>query len=165
MKRSIPMKNRKIKIDAIDQKILSALQKNAKITNAALSQKIGLSAAPTLERVRKLEKYGVIQQYSTTINTYVLGLTFEAIVLMKMTNTTSLNEKKFVKLAKQVPNIVAFHKVIGGTDFVLKIVVKDVQAYEKLITHLTNEMQGTIQTKSMTIVDSLELPQRDLVLK
>ena len=164
MKSNGTQEKQKIKVDKIDYQILSTLQKNAKITNAALAKQVKLSAAPTLERVKKLEKHGIIKRYLAIVDTEALGLSFEAIVLVRIINSTSYFEKKFRLVARNIPNILACHKVIGETDFVLKVIVKSVRTYEKLLSHIMDEMKGNIQTKSMTIIESVDLPKQGLNL-
>ena len=73
-----------MKIDNIDRKILRMLQENSKITNAYLSKKIGLSPAPTLERVRKLEKKGIISGYHAQLNLSEIGLGVSTFVLVSL---------------------------------------------------------------------------------
>lgn len=72
------------RIDAIDKKILEILQSNAKITNAKLSEKIGLSPAPTLERVKKLEQIGIISSYHAKLNIEKVGLGITTYVLTSL---------------------------------------------------------------------------------
>ena len=73
-----------MKIDKIDKKILAILQKNAKITNAKLSNEIGLSPAPTLERVRKLETQGIISGYHAKLNMSKIGLGVSTFVMVTL---------------------------------------------------------------------------------
>ena len=73
-----------MKLDIIDLKILRALQENSKITNIELSKVVGLSAAPTLGRVQKLEKLGIISSYHAKVNDVKLGLGFMALVQMSL---------------------------------------------------------------------------------
>jgi DNA-binding Lrp family transcriptional regulator len=74
-----------IKLDQIDHKVLEILQQNAKITNAQLSKEIGLSPAPTLERVKKLETSGIIQSYHAQLNRDKVGLGVTTFVTVSLT--------------------------------------------------------------------------------
>ena len=73
-----------MKLDSIDKKILNILQKNAKITNSKLSNEIGLSPAPTLERVRKLESNGIISGYHAKLNKSKIGLGVSTFVMVSL---------------------------------------------------------------------------------
>ena len=92
-----------MKLDIIDLKILKALQNNSKITNIELSKAIGLSAAPTLGRVQKLEKSGVILSYHAIVNNAKLGLGFTALVhlsLIRQKTTTVSNFLKKIQIGR-----------------------------------------------------------------
>ena len=89
-----------MKLDIIDLKILRALQANSKITNIELSKVVGLSAAPTLGRVQKLEKLGIISSYHAKVNNGKLGLGFMALVqlsLIRQKSTGLEGEASFFK--------------------------------------------------------------------
>ena len=86
-----------MKLDIIDLKILKALQENSKITNIELSKVIGLSAAPTLGRVQKLEKSGVILSYHAIVNNAKLGLGFTALVHLSLIRQKTTTVSNFLK--------------------------------------------------------------------
>ena len=85
-----------MKLDVIDLKILRVLQENSKITNIELSKQIGLSAAPTLGRVQKLEKQGLISSYHAKVNTAKLGLGFMALVQVSLQRLDSSAVNNFI---------------------------------------------------------------------
>ena len=85
------------KIDEIDKKILEILQSRAKITNARLSEEIGLSPAPTLERVKKLEQMGIITSYHAKLNIQKLGLGVTTFVLATLNGHNRTNIESFVR--------------------------------------------------------------------
>ena len=86
----------KIKIDPIDRKILELLQANSNITNAQLAQEIGLSAAPTLERVKKLEQAGVIRSYHAVVDPASVGLGVSTFVMATLKGHNKENIARFV---------------------------------------------------------------------
>ena len=91
-----------MKLDIIDLKILKALQENSKITNIELSKVIGLSAAPTLGRVQKLEKSGVILSYHAIVNNAKLGLGFTALVHLSLIRQKTTTVSNFLKRTKTI---------------------------------------------------------------
>lgn len=120
-------------IDKTDLKILKILQDNGRITNLQLSNEIGLSPAPTLERVKKLEKSGIIKSYHAVVNAEALGLgmhAFMQVTLLRHKNNAIAN---FNEQVKQIDEIVECFYITGGSDYLLEILVKDVQAFEKLV--------------------------------
>jgi DNA-binding Lrp family transcriptional regulator len=121
------------KLDAIDLKILKILQENSKITNLDLSKRIGLSPAPTLERVKKLEQSGVILSYHAKVNRDALNLQVKTFVLVSLSWHKENALDKFLKEIAEIDEIVECCVVTGEADFLLKIICKDLKAYEQLL--------------------------------
>src|ERR1051325_7415516 len=92
----------KVKLDSIDKKILELLQTNSNITNAQLAQEVGLSPAPTLERVKKLETAGVIKSYHAVIDTASVGLGVSTFVMASLKGHDKENIAKFIGAIKKV---------------------------------------------------------------
>jgi DNA-binding Lrp family transcriptional regulator len=86
----------KLKLDAIDRKILELLQRNSNITNAQLAQEVGLSPAPTLERVKKLETAGIIKSYHAVVDTASVGLGVSTFVMASLKGHNKENITKFI---------------------------------------------------------------------
>jgi Lrp/AsnC family leucine-responsive transcriptional regulator len=120
-------------IDKTDLKILKILQDNGRITNLQLSNEIGLSPAPTLERVKKLEKSGIIRSYHAVVNAEALGLGMHAFMQVTLLRHKSNAIANFNEQVKQIDEIVECYYITGGSDYLLEILVKDVQAFEKLV--------------------------------
>ncbi len=121
------------KLDATDLHILRILQENSKITNLDLSKRIGLSPAPTLERVKKLENSGVIMSYHAKVNPDALNLQVKTFVLVSLSWHKENALDKFLKEISEIDEIVECCVVTGEADFLLKIVCKDLKAYEQLL--------------------------------
>ena len=115
-----------IKLDEIDKKILEILQSNAKITNAQLSIDIGLSPAPTLERVRKLEHLGIIKSYHAAVDNEQLGLGVGVFIQLSLANHKKNDILSFIEKINQIPEIIECHHITGAADFLLKVLAKDV---------------------------------------
>jgi Lrp/AsnC family transcriptional regulator, leucine-responsive regulatory protein len=123
----------RFKLDAIDLKILKILQEDGRISNLDLSNKIGLSAAPTLERVKKLERAGIIKGYHASLDLYRLGLGTETFMQISLAYNKQNAIDNFMEQIGKIDEIMECYQVTGASDFILKIVVKDVQAYELLV--------------------------------
>ena len=110
------------KLDKIDLKILRILQGNSKITNLELSKQIGLSPAPTLERVKKLETTGVIESYHAQVNPNTIGLNVKTFVLVSLAwhKENALNH--FLDKIKAIEEITECYIITGEADFLIKIV-------------------------------------------
>jgi DNA-binding Lrp family transcriptional regulator len=154
-----------MKIDAIDKKILRILQKNAKITNAKLSKEIGLSPAPTLERVRKLESKGIISGYHAKLDKSKIGLGVSTYVMVSLKGHNKKNLDSFIEKISDVDNIVECHHITGSGDFILKVVAKDIESYQKLMLEKVSEIEVTDSLQSMVILstfkDNKQMPLLD----
>lgn len=144
------------KLDTIDLKLLEILQKNAKITNAQLSKEVGLSPAPTLERVKKLEVLGYIESYHAKVNKEKIGLGVSTFVTVNLIGHKKQLTESFVKQIQTIPEVVECHHVTGNGDFLLKIVAKDIAEYQKLLLEKINEIEEVASTSTMVILSTFK---------
>lgn len=144
------------KFDHIDRKVLEILQDNAKITNAQLSKEIGLSPAPTLERVKKLETIGVIQSYHAQLNREKIGLGVTTFVQITLTGHKKMVTDSFVSQINEIPEVIECHHITGNCDFLLKIISKDIASYQKLMLEQINEIEEVASTQTMVILSTFK---------
>lgn len=124
------------KLDRIDLKILSALQGNGRITNAALADEVGLSQSPCLQRVKRLEAAGYIAGYGAWID---VGRLADAITVFTEVTITDHRREDFAKFEAGVdrfPEITECHLISGGYDYLLKFVARNVSDYQATIERL-----------------------------
>lgn len=145
-----------IKIDSTDKKILQILQENAKITNAQLSKEIGLSPAPTLERVKKLENLGLIRSYHALLDTDKVGLGVSTFVQVFLQSHKKSVIDAFVEKINTIHNVVECHHITGSCDFLLKVIAPDIQAYQKLILEQISEIEEISNMQSMVILSTFK---------
>ncbi len=145
-----------VKIDATDRKILEILQANSNITNAQLAKEIGLSPAPTLERVNKLEGSGVIKSYHAVIDPASVGLGVSTFVMASLKGHNKDNIEKFIAAIKRIPEIVECHHVTGAGDFILKIVCVDIAAYQQLMLERVSNIDVVDSLQSMVILSTFK---------
>ena len=138
----------KDKLDSTDLKILKKLQENGKITNLQLSEDIGLSPAPTLERVRKLEAAKVITGYHATVDESTLGIGIKAFIQVSLGRQAANFINDFKEKIDAIQEITECYQVTGNCDFLLKIEVADIPAFEDLITNKLSTVEeiGNMQT-------------------
>lgn len=144
------------KLDTIDLMLLEILQKNAKITNAQLSKEVGLSPAPTLERVKKLEVLGYIESYHAKVNKEKIGLGVSTFVTVNLIGHKKQLTESFVKQIQTIPEVVECHHVTGNGDFLLKIVAIDIAEYQKLLLEKINEIEEVASTSTMVILSTFK---------
>jgi DNA-binding Lrp family transcriptional regulator len=144
------------KIDEIDKKILEILQLRAKITNARLSEEIGLSPAPTLERVKKLEQMGIITSYHAKLNTEKIGLGVTTFVLATLNGHNRTNIESFVEAINKVPEVIECHHITGAGDFILKVIAKDIASYQKLMLEKVSDIPQVNNMQSMVVLSTFK---------
>ena len=145
-----------MKMDNIDRKILRMLQENSKITNSYLSKQIGLSPAPTLERVRKLEKKGIISGYHAQLNLSKIGLGVSTFVLVSLKEHNKKNINIFLDKINKVKNVIECHDITGTGDFILKVVSENIASYQKLMLDKVSEIEATDSLQSMVILSTFK---------
>jgi len=121
------------KIDKVDVKILNILQENSKITNLELSKKIGLSPAPTLERVKKLEMSGVIESYHAVVNPQKVSLFVSTFVLVNVKWSKENALSSFMDKVRKIDEIIECFVITGDADILMRVICKDMQSYENLL--------------------------------
>jgi len=146
----------KVKFDKIDRKILEILQGNAKITNAQLSKDIGLSPAPTLERVKKLEQSGIIKSYHAKLDPEKIGLGVSTFVLVGLIGHNKSNIDAFMKEIDKIQEVIECHHITGTGDFILKIISKDINSYQKLMLEQVSEIKEVDSMQSMVILSTFK---------
>ena len=123
-----------IQLDAIDVRILKALQDDARLTNSDLADRVGLSASPCLRRVRRLEKEGFIRTYRAVLDREAIGLGLTVFVDIKVEKHNRETAQALQEALRALPEVVSCHMVSGAADFVAEIVGANLKAYERLLT-------------------------------
>ncbi len=141
-------------LDATDFKILRILQENGRITNIQLSLDIGLSPAPTLERVRKLEANGFIKSYHAMVDEELLGLKIKTFIQVSINYNKSDAVQNFMKQIMKIDEVIECHHITGSADFLLKVIVKDIKSYERLILDKISKMQEIAHLQTMMILST-----------
>lgn len=146
----------KVKLDLTDRKILEILQLNSNITNAQLAQEIGLSPAPTLERVKKLETSGVIKSYHATVDLAKVGLGVNTFVTVSLKGHNKENINAFIKAIKDITEVIECHHVTGQFDFILKVVSSDIPSYQNLMLEKLSNIEVVDSLQSTIILSTFK---------
>lgn len=124
--------------DQIDLKILRILQKDSSRTHKSIAEELGMTNTPIFERTRRLEREGYIDKYMAVVNRRKLGYKQTVFIGITLKGHTRDYLDRFVKIIAEFEEVLECHRVSGSYDYLLKIVVKDVEAYEHFIlTKLT----------------------------
>jgi Lrp/AsnC family leucine-responsive transcriptional regulator len=143
-----------IELDKTDLQILKILQQNGRITNLQLSNEIGLSPAPTLERVRKLENSGYILSYHALVDEEKLGLGIKTFIQVSLDFHKNNTIQIFLDEIQEIKEITECHHVTGQCDFLLKVYVKDIKSYEQLIMQKISRITVVKTFQTMIIMST-----------
>lgn len=136
------------KLDDIDRRILLELQSNARISNVELSRLVGLSTSPCLRRVKALEAHGIIEGYVSLLNQSAVGYPVSVFVNVTLERQVEPSLEHFEAAIKERPEVVECYLMTGDADYLLRVVTKDLESYERfLIDHLTR-IPGVSSIKS-----------------
>lgn len=144
------------KLDSTDLKILQLLQLNSKITNLDLSKKIGLSPAPTLERVKKLEQSGVIQSYHAKVDATALGLNVSTFVLVSLAWQKENALENFIEKISKIDEVTECYIITGDGDFLMRVVCKDIADYEQLLFKKLSQIPEVERLKTLMTLSKVK---------
>ena len=155
-----------ISLDAIDLRILSALQADGRLTNVELADLVGLSPSPCLRRVKRLEREGVIRGYRAIINRRSVSLGLTVFTEIKVNRHNRANADGLKKALESIPEVVACHMVSGAPDFIAEIVVPDLAAYEVLLSNvllelpMVEDIRSNFSMRTVKTEGPLPIPQK-----
>mgnify|MGYP002795128762 FL=1 len=143
-------------LDDTDKKILQKLQQNSKITNKELSNGLNLSVTAVFERIKRLERNGVISGYVALVKPDKVEKSFMVLTQIKLVQHTKNNVIQFEAEVMKLPEVLECYHVSGEYDYILKVLVKDMEAYrEFMLAKLTN-LEHIGSTQSTFIISSVK---------
>jgi len=152
---------RKYQIDAIDQRILSALQKNGRLTYVQLAEQVKLSESACLRRVRLLEQNGIIDRYVMLIDQAAIGKPGDVFVRVTLEGQQQEKLQQFEKEIVQVKEVMECYLMSGDSDFLLRVIVRNNEDYMRIHNRLTG-IPGVLRVQSSfalkTVLKKTELP-------
>ncbi|HLP67320.1 MAG TPA: Lrp/AsnC family transcriptional regulator [Rhizobium sp.] len=156
-----------MKLDAIDLRILEAIQADGRITKLALAERVGLSPTPCWMRLRKLEKAGIVTGYHARVAVRRVAPVANVLMEVTLANHRQADFDRFERVVAAIPEIVACWSVGGGVDYIMKFMSADIDAYQRLVDDLLARELGIdryftyIVTK--TVKDETILPLATLL--
>ena len=145
-----------MKLDAYDVKILAALQRDGRMTKLKLAKDINLSPSPCWERLRRLEKAGLIRGYHAEVDIDRLLPTFMALVEVMLKSHRPEDFDRFETRVKATPEIVECYAIGGGFDYLLRIVTVDIQSYQRLVEDLLDASIGIDRYYTYAVTESVK---------
>lgn len=129
-----------MKLDAIDRRILRALQRNGQIQNVELASEVGLSPSPCLRRVKLLEEAGIINRYVAVLDQGKVGLKRSMFARVRLTGQDSETIETFATAMEKLPEVVECYLILGDNDALMRVVVADLEDYRRFQeAHLTRK--------------------------
>ncbi len=153
-----------MELDAIDRKILAALQADGRLSNVDLAERVGLSASPCLRRVRILESAGIIDRYVALIDQGSVGLPVSVFISIKLEHQQEEELDRFEAEVSAYPEVLECYLMTGTQDYLLRVVVADLAAYERFLkTRLTRvknvaSIESSFALKQVKYTNVLPLP-------
>jgi len=149
--------------DAIDQRILAELQKDGRLSNVQLAEKVGLSESACLRRVRQLEQSGIIDRYVMLIDQTAIGKPGTVFVRVTLEGQQQDKLQSFEEEIGKVRDVLECYLMSGDSDYLLRVIVRDNEDYLRIHNRLTS-LPGVLRVQSSfalkTVVKKTELPLR-----
>jgi Lrp/AsnC family leucine-responsive transcriptional regulator len=142
------MNTAKLKLDDIDRRILAALQRDGRLSIVDLAGQVGLSATPCLRRVKRLEQSGVITGYAAIVDPAATGRSLHAFVQVNLDSHTEDTVTAFQRAIMARPEVVACYPISGEFDYLLQVMVPDLEAYGEFALKALLRMPGVKDTRS-----------------
>ncbi len=155
----------KIKLNKLDVAILEEMQKDGKMTNQELAEKVHLSPSACLRRVKQLEEQGIIKSYATLVDEEALGLSSNVFVELTLSSQKQDMLDAFEKKIKEVPEVMECYFITGDYDYLLRVVVADTADFERLhhqhLTHLpgVTRIKTLFTLRTVTKRTNIPIPQ------
>lgn len=146
-------------LDRIDRSILRELQKNGRLANVTLSRRVGLSATPCLERVKRLEKTGFIKGYTAIVAPEKLQAALLVFVEIRLTRTSPDVFEEFKKSVIDLPQVLECHLVSGDFDYLVKARVADMAAYRNLLGETLLTLPGVSGSRTYVVMEEVKESQ------
>ncbi len=147
-------------LDAIDRRILQALQDDGRIQNVELAEKVGLSPSPCLRRVKLLEESGVIGKYVALLDAPKLGLGLTVFVRIWLKSQDAQTIEAFTAEVLKLDEIVECHLMVGDCDFLLRVVAADLDAYRKFQGEYLTRIKGVQSVKTEIPMQKIKMTSK-----
>lgn len=138
-------------LDSLDIKILNRLQQSGRTKRSSLAEEVGMSIPSVSERLNKLEEKGIIEGYYAKLNKKAFGFDIMAFILVVM--ESSKHYKNLISKVEKMPQIIECHSVLGEGSHMLKALVKNTEALEKLLSEIQS-WQGVTATKTTFVLST-----------
>ncbi len=137
-----------LELDRIDRRILNVIQQDARISNADLAREVDLSPSPCWRRLKALQEAGVIRQHVSLLDADAVGLPVSVFVSVSLDKQIEDNLARFEAAVRERPEVMECYLMTGEADYLLRVVVPDLRAYERLVLEQLTRIPGVANIKS-----------------
>lgn len=153
------MKNQReggMKLDRVDRHILDLLQQDGRMSMTELADRVGLTVTPCIERVRRLEREGVITGYHARVSPAALGAGLLVFVEISITHKSDRSFEEFRNAILRIPQVQECHLVSGDFDYLVKARIGEIGQYRSLLGDILLRIPGVTQTKSCIVMEEVK---------
>ncbi len=143
-------------LDQTDKRILRELQTSGRLSIVELAERVHLTKTPCSERVRRLEKTGVISEYRAVVSPSAAGLNHLTVVHIGLMQTSQNSLADFNKAVKEIPEIEGCYLIAGSFDYMLKVRTRDIAHYRELLGEAISKLPGVKQTHSFAVMETVK---------
>ncbi|WP_109466136.1 Lrp/AsnC ligand binding domain-containing protein [Albibacillus kandeliae] len=144
------------RFDKITQRILQILQKDARITNADLASQVGIPPTSMSDRLRRLQRDGVILSYTARLDPQKLGLEMLVFIEIRLDKTTPQVFEKFKTAVQATPEVIECHMVAGGLDYLVKTRFHSMDEYRRFLGDVIMAWPGVIETRTYVVMEEIK---------
>ena len=149
-------------MDAIDRRIIAELQRDGRLSNVELADRIGLSPAPCLRRVRRLESGGVIRGYAARIDPSAIGRGFEVLVNVDLTRKDRATFEAFENAVAALEEVVEIRRMFGLPDYLLRVATDSIESYEAFVSTRLGDVPGVDKLDSHITMKLIKSPDHQV---
>ncbi|MET3108134.1 Lrp/AsnC family leucine-responsive transcriptional regulator [Oxalobacteraceae bacterium GrIS 2.11] len=143
-------------LDKLDRRILAVLQKDGRLSMKELGEQVGLSITPCIERVKRMERDGVISGYYARVNPAALGASLLMFVQITLSNKSGEMFDQFRREVLRIPEVLECHLVSGDFDYIIKARIQEMTEYRKLLGDILLQLPGAAQSKSYVVMEEIK---------
>jgi Lrp/AsnC family leucine-responsive transcriptional regulator len=143
-------------LDRLDRRILTLLQQDGRISMKDLSEQVGLSITPCIERVKRMERDGVIMGYFARVNPAALGAALLVFVEITLDHKSGNMFDQFRREVLRIPEVMECHLISGDFDYLIKARIREMSEYRKLLGDILLQLPGAVQSKSYVVMEEIK---------
>ncbi|MBU4527378.1 MAG: Lrp/AsnC ligand binding domain-containing protein [Hoeflea sp.] len=143
-------------LDPIDRRILNVLQAHGRLSIVDLAERVHLTKTPCSERVKRLERDGVIKSYGATLDPAEVGMGHVMIVHVNLSKTSDSSLEDFNRAVKQIPEVQTCLMIAGPFDYMLKVRTRDITHFRELLGERISQLPAVMQTHSYAVMETVK---------